>query len=136
MLGVSHAGYVQHAQNCRHNVSNYTFKALLMSDAEMSKLACLDANGRDASHLNLKLRQYPAIHTNYILYHCTTLNTIILCRSEILNTKNNQVNSGAILALWHASPSREGMAAARPTCPAYGCSEWFDRQDAVFASQF
>ena len=45
--------------------------------------------------LKITFMQYPAVHTNYIISHCTTLQynhnylTRYLGRKEILNTKNN-----------------------------------------------
>ena len=51
---------------------------------------------------------YPAIHTNYIVSHCTTLQYIhniwhdrYLGRNEFLNTKDNEFNRVAISLLWH-----------------------------------
>ena len=52
--------------------------------------------------LKLTFMQYPAIHTNYIISHCTTLQynhnnmTRYLGRNEILNTNNNEFNSANI----------------------------------------
>ena len=54
--------------------------------------------------LKLTFRQYPAIHTNYIISHCTTLQyrpnhnylPRFLGRNDILNTKNDDFNSVAI----------------------------------------
>ena len=68
--------------------------------------------GASCSAVSLKLpfMQYPAIHTNYTIPHCTTLQddhihmTRYLGRKEILNTKNNQFNSAAMFALWHEPP--------------------------------
>ena len=58
--------------------------------------------------LKLTFRQYPAIHTNYIISHFTTLQynhnykTRYLGRNEILNTNNNEINSAARLT-WPAN---------------------------------
>ena len=62
-------------------------------------------------------RQYPVIHSNRMLYHCTTLqsNHNIWHGSEILNTKNDEIISVAILRLWQ---HHQGSCAARLTCPA------------------
>ena len=60
--------------------------------------------------LKLTFTQYPAIHTNYIISHCTTLQynhnymTRYLDRNEILDTKNNEINSAAIFPVWHELP--------------------------------
>ncbi len=46
----------------------------------------------------------------YILSHCTTLQynhnymTRYLVRNEILNTKNNEINSAATFLVWHEMP--------------------------------
>ena len=56
------------------------------------------------SYLKLTFRKYPAIHTNYITFHSTTLQynmTQYLCRNEILNRKNNEFNSAAMFPVWH-----------------------------------
>ena len=58
--------------------------------------------------LKLKFRKFPAIHTNYIISHRTTLQCNhniwhYLGRKEILNTKNNEFNSAAIFLLLHTS---------------------------------
>ena len=52
--------------------------------------------------LKLTFRKYPAIHTNYIITHCTTWQymTRYLGRNEILNTKYIEFNSVAISVLW------------------------------------
>ena len=73
---------------------------------------------RSLGCLKLKCRQYPAIHTNYIMSHCTTKYNIIikymtqyLGRNEMFNTKNIEFNSVAIFPLWHES-SRLGRCQA------------------------
>ena len=58
-------------------------------------------------YLKLTFGKYPAIHTNYIISHSTTLQyshniwhgRAYLGRKEILNTKNNEFNSAAIFPL-------------------------------------
>ena len=61
----------------------------------------------------LTFRKYPAIHTNYIISHCTTLQynhkkiicmTRYLGRNEMLSMKNNEINSAAIFPVWHELP--------------------------------
>ena len=47
-----------------------------------------------AFNLKLTFRQYPAIHTNYIISHC----------NKILNTKDIEFNSVAISVLCHEPP--------------------------------
>ena len=57
--------------------------------------------------LKLTFMQYPAMHTNCIISHCTTLqynHNNISRRNEILNTKNNEFNSAAIFPVWHELP--------------------------------
>ena len=60
--------------------------------------------------LKLTFWQYPAIHTSYIISHCTTLQdnhinmTRYLGRNEILNTKNNEFNDAAMFPVWHELP--------------------------------
>ena len=63
--------------------------------------------------LKLTFRKYPAIHTNYIISHCITLqynhNKIMtryigLGRKKNLNMKNNEFKSAAIFSVWHELP--------------------------------
>ena len=61
--------------------------------------------------LKLTFGKYPAIHTNYIIFQCTTLPynqnnymTQYLGRNKILNTKSNEFNSVAISLLSHEPP--------------------------------
>ena len=60
--------------------------------------------------LKPKFTHYPAIHTNYSLSNCTTLQynhnymTRYLGRNEMLNTKDIEFNSVAISVLWHELP--------------------------------
>ena len=58
-----------------------------------------------ACSLKLTFWQYPAIHTNYIISHCTTLQYNHNTWHEIfLNTKNNEFNDAAIFPIWHILP--------------------------------
>ena len=41
------------------------------------------------SNLKLKFMKYPAIYTNYIIYHCTTLPYIIIIFDTVLRQKRN-----------------------------------------------
>ena len=65
--------------------------------------------------------KYPAIHTNYIISHCTTLQynhnymTRYLGRNEILNTKNNEL----VLPYFQFGLNYQCFSAARLTSPAY-----------------
>ena len=60
--------------------------------------------------LKLTFWQYPAIHTNYIISQCTTLQynnyttRLYLGRKDILYTKNYEFNRVAIFLLWHEPP--------------------------------
>ena len=54
--------------------------------------------------LKLKFRQYPVMHTNRMLYHCTTLNIIIIFDTVVMQKrnckhKNDEFISIAILRL-------------------------------------
>ena len=60
--------------------------------------------------LKVKCRQYPSIHINYIISHCTTLQynhnylTRYLGRNDFANAKYNEFNSAAISLLGHPPP--------------------------------
>ena len=58
--------------------------------------------------LKLKFRQYPSIHTNYIISPTAPLYNIdtvqYLGRNEFVNAKDHEFNSAAILLLWHPLP--------------------------------
>ena len=64
---------------------------------------------QESAILKLTFWQYPAIHTNYTISHCTTLQynhdmTRYLGRNEILNTKNIEFNNAAFFLVWHELP--------------------------------
>ena len=87
--------------------------------------------------LKLTFRQYPAIHTNYIISHCTTLqynhNSWQGTYAERKSWTRKLTNS-TVLPSFHFGMNRQCSAAARLTWPAYddgrkreNSSAWKDR---------
>ena len=80
---------------CQQDVETYTIRMYVL------------ARRRHICFLRLTFWKYPAIHTNYSISHCITLQSYMtryLGRNEIFNTKNNEFNSAAIFPVWHELP--------------------------------
>ena len=78
---------------CPHKKTNLNSLVLLTSI--IMKLNLQEVKNIVSYILKVTFMQYPAVHTNYIISHCTTLQynhnylTRYLGRKEMLNTKNN-----------------------------------------------
>ena len=66
-------------------------------------------------HNKVKLSQYPAIHTNYMLYHCTTLYNIIIIFDTVdtvrqkRNFKHKIYSTQSLSPSWYSGVHQQGL---------------------------
>ena len=114
-IPLDHQAYSSVTRNPLIPSSNFSILIVCkcIISASKSPLSANDA----PRYLKLKWRQYPAIHTNYILYHCTTTYNIIIIlytlvrQKQRFKSKNNKFDS-TLARITKAWPP-----AARLMCP-------------------
>ena len=84
----------------------------------------LDVNMVKRTHqVKLTFRQYPAIHTNYIISYCTTIqynHNIWHCYiGKKQNFKTRKIMNSTVSPSCHFCMNHQGLTTARPTRPAY-----------------